>query len=377
MSARRLRALVVIAIAALSTLALALAAGASSSAVAAGSGSADHALLITCEKAILLGPGSHSPAAPGSGTAIAAHFAVFRRPRSASDALPAGLRIGPALGFAHVSSYDPTRLVRLRRQGSGALYAFPATIAPVTLPAGCGDLPQLNGINAYLAAQQDERGTGLGACLIAVAREPAGLPGPYLPGARKPTVTTRPRVTLATCESDAILTGYTGALGNAFGNRLALVPDGVDAITYTLASGRRLTASVTGNLVKSPAALVIAPSPHRMTAGGARRRARRPSADDDFRDRPVGAAGCDTEPSGHPDPGPGGRGDVPGPSRCVVIALGGYIRGRRKLVEQFGRRRGLVSEKHASLRCRAGQQLLRPPSAVPDHPADLPLPLRR
>ena len=265
MSARTVRALVVVAIPALAALALAV--GTSPWAAAAGSGSADHAFLIKCEKAILFAPDPSSALpVPGSGAATAAQFAVFRRPRSAADVLPAGVRIASALRFAHVASYDPTRLVRLRRQGSGGLYALPATIGPVTLPPGCGVLPQLKGLPAYLAAQQDQRGAGPGACLFAVSREPVGIPGPYLPGARNPTVTTRPRASFATCESDTILTGYTGALGTAFGSGLALVPDGVDAIAYTLASGRRLTMSVTGNLVTTPAALVIAPSPHRLTA---------------------------------------------------------------------------------------------------------------
>jgi hypothetical protein len=61
------------------------------------------------------------------------------------------------------------------------------------------------------------------------------------------------------CKSAALLSGYSGALGGpplGSGTHLALIPDGVATITYTIPDGRQLTVPVTGNLVRVPAAAV-------------------------------------------------------------------------------------------------------------------------
>ena len=60
------------------------------------------------------------------------------------------------------------------------------------------------------------------------------------------------------CHSEVVLSGYDGALGDELrspGLRLALIPDGVSAITYALADGRAFTVPVAGNLATPPAEL--------------------------------------------------------------------------------------------------------------------------
>lgn len=60
------------------------------------------------------------------------------------------------------------------------------------------------------------------------------------------------------CHSEVVLSGYAGALGDELGSpglRLALIPDGVSAVTYALADGRAFTVPVAGNLATPPAEL--------------------------------------------------------------------------------------------------------------------------
>ena len=80
-----------------------------------------------------------------------------------------------------------------------------------------------------------------------------------------------PIVAGAVCESEAVLSGYVGALANdrlGSPRRLALIPDGVNAVTYTLADGRRFTVPVVGNLLSPPAALSIPGSALPVSATG-------------------------------------------------------------------------------------------------------------
>jgi hypothetical protein len=89
-----------------------------------------------------------------------------------------------------------------------------------------------------------------------------------LPGAPPPKPTTTLAVAQAVCKSDVVLSGYVGALGDALqgsATRLALIPDRITTITYTLADGQRFTVPVAGNLATVPAALSIQPRPQQPT----------------------------------------------------------------------------------------------------------------
>jgi hypothetical protein len=221
-------------------------------------------------KVVLEIGGSATPVAGSANPTLVSSFAVFRRARSAVDTLPAAAHLREQLAAAGAKTYDPSQAVLLRRTGAHtAVYAVPATIALPVLPVSCAGLPQLAGLSAYLASQADENGSGAGACMISTQLVPRESSGTYLPGAASPKPTKTLTVAGAVCKSQAVLSGYQGALADERLDstpELALIPDGVSAITYTLADGRQLTAPVTANLVTPPAALSIPPTTHPVTA---------------------------------------------------------------------------------------------------------------
>ncbi len=221
---------------------------------------ADRALLVRCAKVVLgVGRGSATAVASGAGPEVASHLAVFRRMRSAAGLLPASAHLGEAVAGAGATTYDPAALVRLtsRRGSRGAVYAVPATMAVSKLPADCRGLPQFAGASAYLALQAQEMGSGPGVCLISTQLEQGPPSGLFLPGATPPKPTRTLTIAQTACESDAVMSGYVGALGGSRGRwgPLALIPDGVSAITYTLSDGHQITVPVAGNLAVLPAAL--------------------------------------------------------------------------------------------------------------------------
>jgi hypothetical protein len=242
-----------------------------SSAGAIAGGRGDRARLTRCVRSVLGNGGrTATPVAGSADPILVSRFAVFRRARSAVDTLPAAARLREELDAAGAVAYDPSAAVLLTRTGAhAAVYGVPASISLPVLPPGCGGLPQFAGVGAYLAFQADETGSGPGACMISTQLVPSPPSGSSLPGQAAPKPTTMISVVGAVCRSEAVLAGYVGALGDerlGSPHELALIPDGVTAITYALADGRRLTAPVVGNLVTPPAALSIPPTPHPVTA---------------------------------------------------------------------------------------------------------------
>jgi hypothetical protein len=226
------------------------------------------ALLTRCGKVVLgIGGGSATPVAGSADPTLVSSLAVFRRARSAVDTLPAAEHLRAALAGAGATTYDPSAAVLLTRTGThAAVYGVPATIALPALPAGCHSLPQFAGVGPYLASQADESGSGPGACLISTQLVQSPPSFSALPGEATPKPTRTLAVAGAVCKSQAVMSGYVGALGDErLGSVLALIPDGVTAITYTLADGRQLAAPVAGNLVTPPSALLIPPTPHSVT----------------------------------------------------------------------------------------------------------------
>ncbi len=228
---------------------------------AAAGGRVDRALLTRCVKAVLGLGGAATPVVGSADPTVVSSVGVFRRARSAPDVLPAAADLRGYLAAAGASTYDPSLSVRLTRTGaSAAVYGVPATISLPALPDRCGDLPQFAGVGAYLAAQADETGSGPGVCLISTQLVQSSPPDLSLPGLPVPKPTETLTVAGAACESDAVLSGYVGTLANdrlGSPRELALIPDGVIAVTYTLADGRQFTVPVAGNLVTPPAALSI------------------------------------------------------------------------------------------------------------------------
>ena len=234
-------------------------------------GSANSGQLVRCAKTVLgLGRPPATPVVASADPQLIARLAIFRRTRSRADALAAVSGLRAALAATHARTYDPSAAVRLTHgHGGDAVYAVPATMSAPTAPADCAGLPQLAGAGALVALQTDESGSGPGACLISTqlqARTPSSL---TLPGMRSP----RPKMTVVAtataCKSATVLFGYLGALGDPLGpkTRLALIPDGVNAITYALANGHQITVPVPGNLVRIPAAVVsFPPTPRLQTA---------------------------------------------------------------------------------------------------------------
>jgi hypothetical protein len=229
--------------------------------------------LARCVKALRgLGTGGLARAAAGSADpTVISNFAVFRRHRSAADRLTAR-DLGTQLAAAGARTYDPSAAVHLLGSGArSAVYAVPATIARPTVPAGCAGRPRFGGVRAYLAMRTDQIGSGPGACLISTLVIPGGRTSP-LPGKTRP----RPMrvVAGAQCESEAVLSGYVGALGDqdlGLTQRHGLIPDGISSITYTLSDGRAFTAPVAGNLVTEPAALSRPVTVRHLTASRLKR----------------------------------------------------------------------------------------------------------
>ncbi len=258
MSLRSMRVLVPIAVAGLLALMVAVV-NVVSPPRAIARGGAGGALLTHCAKAVL-GVG-RVPATPVVGSAdaqVVSHLAVFRRARSAADRLPAAAGLRQALAGASATSYDPSAAVLLRRDGKLAVYGVPAMISLTALPAECNGLPQFAGAGPYVALQAEATGSGPGACLISTQLEQRAPQGLGLPGMARPKPTKTLVVARTVCHSEVVLSGYDGALGDELrspGIRLALIPDGVSAVTYALADGRAFTVPVAGNLATPPAEL--------------------------------------------------------------------------------------------------------------------------
>jgi hypothetical protein len=244
-----------------------VAAAAVSAAGASTGSSPNRGLLARCAR--LLGGGATTGAqvVPGSADPqVAAEFSIFRAPRTASDALPVAGIVGEALRGAEATTYDPSASIRLSLpdRTTGPVYAVPATLAAPTIPAGCAQLPALAGLRAALALRSQETGTGAGICLLTTQVVPIERPVSTLPGKRRTGSkgATRTFVT-AGCESLTVIASYLGMFGGGLpyaGSTVVLLPDGVSSVTYALASGRQITAPVTGNLLAAPAALTNSPS---------------------------------------------------------------------------------------------------------------------
>jgi hypothetical protein len=233
----------------LATLALAVL-GTVSVAGAATAGPVDKKLLERCLTTTLGAVGKPASAAAGSADpGLEAEVTLLRRPRTTTDALPAGKEFGEVLGGAGAKTYDPSATIRVTSSsGDKAVYAVPATLSSLALPADCKGIPQLAGFGAVFALRNEETGSGPGVCLLSVQRAPHGLPTFPGPGPSPPPTLVPAGVE---CESTSVLDGYVGALGEqvtAGAADLALVPDGITAFTYTFADGHQSTVPVSGNL---------------------------------------------------------------------------------------------------------------------------------
>jgi hypothetical protein len=194
-------------------------------------------------------PGYGAPAAGSADPGLESEVTLLRRPRTTTDALPAGKQIGEVLGGAGVQTYDPSATIRVTSSsGDKAVFAVPATLSSLTLPADCKGDPRLAGLGAEVALRNEEVGSGPGLCLLSVQPAPHGLP--IFPG---PGPSPAPALMPAAvdCESTPVLAGYVGALGDpltAGAPDLVLIPGGITAITYTFADGHQSTVPVSGNL---------------------------------------------------------------------------------------------------------------------------------
>ena len=239
-------------------------------------GGVNRARLDRCLKAVLgVGRGSATPVSGSAAAQVVAGFSVFRRTRSGADALPAAANLGEALAAAGARTYDPSAAVRLTHNGGQpAAYAVPATVSVPTLPVGCDHLPQFAGVGAYLALQTQDTGSGPGACLIWTQVQESPPLGPFLPGMPPPKPVKTLAVAQTVCKSEAVLSGYVGALGGlrvASRTQRVLIPDGVSALTYTLSDGHHFTVGVTGNLATPPAAALSIHLSQHPTAAELRR----------------------------------------------------------------------------------------------------------
>jgi hypothetical protein len=204
------------------------------------------ALERKCLRLVLSGSDRSARAVPGSaGQDVLAQFAALRD-ASGNVTLPGSVHLAQALGASEVTSYDPSRLVELKTIGQETLYAVPATIAKPTLPPGCAKLPKLAGIDTFLAGVELIHGVGPGACLLGI------LPATTAPvGAG--SLTSGPVLDGTDCESSRALAGYAGVFGSVAQH--TLIPDGIDTLQYAFADGRKVTASVSHNLVESTSTL--------------------------------------------------------------------------------------------------------------------------
>ena len=124
---------------------------------------------------------------------------------------------------------------------------MPARTSALRCPPAAAACRSFAGVGAYLAVRTQETGTGPGVCLISTQLEASAPSGVALPGAAAPKPTKTLTVAQTVCQSETVLSGYVGALGDSLpgsGARLVLVPDGVSAITYTLANGHLFTVPV-------------------------------------------------------------------------------------------------------------------------------------
>lgn len=230
-----------------------------------------HALTRRCAENVLgLSGISARPVAGSADPQLLAQFALFRRARTAADALPSAANMGRQLAAAGAVSYDPSAAVQVGRPPGlldgppATVYAVPAMISPA-LSSACRAVLGATGVADYLAFQALVTGSGPGACLVTTDSVSAAL-GPPPPGAPAPAA--RPTVIEASCESSTILAGYRGALAAPFNRAsdIALIPDGISQIAYTFADGIGSTVPVSGN-VAMPARPSIPTPPQHPTAG--------------------------------------------------------------------------------------------------------------
>ncbi len=201
-----------------------------------------------------------------AGPQLAARFALFRGTRSAADVLPVAVGLRRDLTAAGAVSYDPSNAVRVAHTGANAaVYVVPATIAPVEVSRVCRAALGAAGVASYQALRSLTTGSGPGVCLVSTRVSAAFEPGGPLPGAPKPV-----GVVGLSCQSESVLSGYVGSLGEPTGSnsgrRLALIPDGVNGIAYALADGRSFTVPVAGNLAVVPPQLSRQSSTRHATA---------------------------------------------------------------------------------------------------------------
>ena len=246
--------------------------GAASPVGATARGRTKSALLDHCVRLVVgVGRGRATPVPGSADPLVVSHLAIFRQTRSGADALPRAAGLRTLLAAAGARTYDPSAAVRLMPTRShGAVYAVPARTSVLTLPPACSSLPKLAGVGAYLALQAQETGSGPGVCLISTRLEESAPSGVSLPGAPAPKPTKKLTVAKTVCQSETALSGYVGALGDPLPGaraRLVLVPDGVSAITYTLANGELFTVSVVGNLATAPTVLSLKATARPPTAG--------------------------------------------------------------------------------------------------------------
>jgi hypothetical protein len=139
---------------------------------------ATHALTKRCAENVLGLTGTAArPVAGSASPQVIAQFALFRRARTAADALPSAANIGRQLAAAGAASYDPSAAVQVGRTpaivdaSAGTVYAVPATISPA-LSSACRAVLGAAGVADYLAFQALVTGSGTGACLVTTARMP-------------------------------------------------------------------------------------------------------------------------------------------------------------------------------------------------------------
>jgi hypothetical protein len=317
-----------------------------------------------------VGRGSATPVAGSADPQVISHLAVFRQARSTADTLPAAAHLRQALAGAGATSYDPSAAVLLTGNGKhAAVYGVPATMSFATLPADCNRLPQFAG--AWLAQQAEATGSGPGACLISTQLEQSAPPGLLLPGAAPPKPTKTLAVARTVCHSEAVRSSYVGALGDELRNagiRLALIPDGVSAITYALADGRQFTVPVASNLAATGRA-VVPDGTSAPDGGRARRTARCSPADDRDREQHGRRPEC--------DPGPPRLADPRRHRELLVPAASAEVGLGPLQLEQQLQHGCVVQSPDPPLRGRDRDHNVRQPRALPDEPDDPPLPLRR
>ncbi len=249
--AGRLRALI-----ALCGVAALLVVTADSAALAAGNRSTNLRLLDRCVKLMTGEATAGDRAVAGAADPqVATELSIFRATRTSADTLPATSDLGQALAGARATTYDPAASVRLSLGSThyGPAYAVPATLAAPHLPARCARLGSLAGLRVAFALRTQEIGTGPGVCVVTTHVEPAEPPVPVLPGKRPLPGRKARTVADAGCESLTAMASYFGLFGaglSGAGVPVALLPDGVSAITATFADGHRVTKPVSGNLVE-------------------------------------------------------------------------------------------------------------------------------